>query len=121
MKFSRKVLVGILILFAVVLLFAETREIVILHTSDLHGYIYPVDYATNKPANYGLAKVASVIKEQRQKYGEGNVIVIDTGDLIQGSPMEYYQWLFLVQSFSFYRTCSFHMISMLKEFQTGIC
>jgi 2',3'-cyclic-nucleotide 2'-phosphodiesterase/3'-nucleotidase len=90
MKFGRKVLVGIFVLFAVVLLFAETKEIVILHTSDLHGYIYPVDYATNKAANHGLAKVASVIKEQRQKYGEDNVIVIDTGDLIQGSPMEYY-------------------------------
>ncbi|WP_448375399.1 metallophosphoesterase [Fervidobacterium sp.] len=90
MKGIRRGLVSLLVLLLVVLIFAETREIVILHTSDLHGYIYPVDYATKKSANHGLAKVASVIKEQRSKYGEENVIVIDTGDLIQGSPMAYY-------------------------------
>ena len=90
MKGIRRFLTSLFVLLIVAVLFAETREIVILQTSDLHGYIYPVDYATKKPANYGLAKVASVIKEQRAKYGEENVIVIDTGDLIQGSPMAYY-------------------------------
>lgn len=90
MALFRKVWIWLFVLLAVVFVFAETRQIVILQTSDLHGYIYPIDYATNKPANQGLAKVASVIKEQREKYGEENVIVIDTGDLIQGSPLEYY-------------------------------
>ncbi|SHN58624.1 5'-nucleotidase C-terminal domain-containing protein [Fervidobacterium gondwanense] len=86
----RRLFTVVLSLALLVLIFAETKQIVILQTSDLHGYIYPVDYATNKPANWGLAKVASVIKEQREKYGEENIIVIDTGDLIQGSPMAYY-------------------------------
>ncbi|MGQ9855185.1 MAG: 5'-nucleotidase C-terminal domain-containing protein [Fervidobacterium sp.] len=86
----RRLVTVVLSLVLFIFVFAETKQIVILQTSDLHGYIYPVDYAMNKPANWGLAKVASVIKEQREKYGEENVIVIDTGDLIQGSPMAYY-------------------------------
>jgi len=85
----KRVLVTLFVIIAVFLL-AETKQLIILHTSDLHGFIYPVDYATNKPANQGLAKVATFIKEQKAKYGEENVIIIDTGDLIQGSPMAYY-------------------------------
>lgn len=85
----KRVLIAFLVIIAVFLL-AETKQLVILHTSDLHGFIYPVDYATNKPANQGLAKIATFIKEQKAKYGEENVIIIDTGDLIQGSPMAYY-------------------------------
>lgn len=80
----------IISLILAVFIFAETKQIVILQTSDLHGFIYPVDYATNKPANQGLAKAASFIKEQREQYGPENVILIDTGDIIQGSPMAYF-------------------------------
>ena len=57
----------IISLILAVFIFAETKQIVILQTSDLHGFIYPVDYATNKPANQGLAKAASLINEQREQ------------------------------------------------------
>lgn len=40
-------------------------SIVLLDTTDLHGRIEPWDYYADKPANLGLAKIATLIKQQR--------------------------------------------------------
>jgi 2',3'-cyclic-nucleotide 2'-phosphodiesterase (5'-nucleotidase family) len=61
-------------------------QITILGTTDLHGNINPIDYYTNKPDNRGLAKVATIIKRIRKEHA--NVLLIDSGDTIQGSPLE---------------------------------
>ena len=61
-------------------------QITILGTTDLHGNILPVDYYTNKPDNRGLAKAATLIKRIRKE--QANVVLIDSGDTIQGSPLE---------------------------------
>ena len=63
-------------------------HIVILGTTDLHGNLFPVDYYTDKPDNRGLAKIATVIKQVRNE--NKNVLLIDSGDTIQGTPLEYY-------------------------------
>jgi 2',3'-cyclic-nucleotide 2'-phosphodiesterase (5'-nucleotidase family) len=63
-------------------------QIVILGTTDLHGNLFPVDYYTNKPDNRGLAKIATLIKQVRKD--NQNVVLIDSGDTIQGTPLEYY-------------------------------
>lgn len=63
-------------------------SIQILGTSDIHGNIYPIDYATEKPANYGLAKVSTVVNNIRKL--NPNVMLVDSGDLIQGTPLSYY-------------------------------
>ena len=80
----------IVILLALVLVgrsFAPERvQITILGTTDLHGNINPIDYYTNKPDNRGLAKVATLIKRARAEHP--NVLLIDSGDTIQGSPLE---------------------------------
>lgn len=68
---------------------APTRvQITILGTTDLHGNIYPLDYYTNKPDNRGLAKIATLIKQARKE--NPNALLIDSGDTIQGTPLEYY-------------------------------
>jgi len=68
---------------------APTRvQITILGTTDLHGNIGPIDYYTNKPDNRGLAKIATIIKRTRKD--EANVLLIDSGDTIQGTPLESY-------------------------------
>ena len=60
----------------------KTITIVILGTSDLHGRIFPWNYAQDeKDDEAGLLKVASVVKEVRKKYS--NVILVDAGDTIQ--------------------------------------
>lgn len=61
-------------------------QITILGTTDLHGNILPVDYYTNKSDNRGLAKVATLIKRIRKEHS--NVLLVDSGDTIQGSPLE---------------------------------
>jgi len=67
---------------------AKRIQIVILGTTDLHGNLYPTDYYTNKPDNRGLAKIASLIRQIRKE--NENVMLIDSGDTIQGTPLEYY-------------------------------
>ena len=64
----------------------ERVQITILGTTDLHGNINAIDYYTNKPDNRGLAKVATLIKRIRKEHP--NVLLIDSGDTIQGSPLE---------------------------------
>jgi 2',3'-cyclic-nucleotide 2'-phosphodiesterase/3'-nucleotidase len=80
----------LIILLALVLVgrsFAPDRvQITILGTTDLHGNINPIDYYTNKPDNRGIAKVATLIKRIRKE--QPNVLLIDSGDTIQGSPLE---------------------------------
>jgi 2',3'-cyclic-nucleotide 2'-phosphodiesterase/3'-nucleotidase len=63
-------------------------QVTILSTADLHGNILPVDYYTNKPDDRGLAKVATLITQARRD--NPNVLLLDSGDTIQGSPLEYY-------------------------------
>jgi len=63
-------------------------QIVILGTTDLHGNLYPTDYYTNKPDNRGLAKVGTLIRQIRKD--NANVMLIDSGDTIQGTPLEYF-------------------------------
>src|SRR3954470_20794448 len=61
-------------------------QVTILSTTDLHGNIEPIDYYTNKSDNRGLAKAATLIKRIRKE--SPNVLLIDSGDTIQGSPLE---------------------------------
>lgn len=63
-------------------------QIVILGTTDLHGNLFPVDYYTNKRDNRGLAKIGTLVKQVRKE--TPNVVLIDSGDTIQGTPLQYY-------------------------------
>lgn len=67
---------------------SQRVQITVLGTTDLHGNILPVDYYTDKPDNRGLAKIATLIKRVRQE--NANVVLIDSGDTIQGTPLAYY-------------------------------
>ncbi|QQZ09287.1 bifunctional metallophosphatase/5'-nucleotidase [Heyndrickxia vini] len=60
----------------------------ILETSDVHGNIFPINYGTNKEAEVGLGRIASLIKKERME--NENVLLIDNGDLIQGTPLTYH-------------------------------
>ncbi len=67
---------------------AKRVHIVILGTTDLHGNLFPIDYYTDKADNRGLAKIATLIKQVRKE--NANVMLIDSGDTIQGTPLQYY-------------------------------
>jgi 2',3'-cyclic-nucleotide 2'-phosphodiesterase (5'-nucleotidase family) len=63
-------------------------HIVVLGTTDLHGNLLPIDYYTDKTDNRGLAKIATLIKQVRKD--NPNVVLVDSGDTIQGTPLAYY-------------------------------
>jgi 2',3'-cyclic-nucleotide 2'-phosphodiesterase/3'-nucleotidase len=72
-------------LFILPLLAAETRQVRLLSTTDLHGWIMGYDYYSGKPANRGLAKVATLIRQARAEQPAS--LLLDCGDTIQGSPL----------------------------------
>jgi len=57
------------------------RTLSIRFTSDVHGYLYPTNYADNADRPMGLMKLAADFPH------DGNTLIIDGGDSIQGSPM----------------------------------
>jgi 2',3'-cyclic-nucleotide 2'-phosphodiesterase/3'-nucleotidase len=65
-----------------------TERFTVLFTSDIHGHILPIRYLDNKPADNGLTRLATLIKEIREQ--RDNVLYIDNGDLLQGTPFAYY-------------------------------
>lgn len=63
----------------------ETKKITILHTNDVHSHIdpFPADHPRN--ANLGgAARRAALIESIRKE--EENVLLIDAGDIFQGTP-----------------------------------
>ncbi len=63
-------------------------QITILATTDMHGNILPVDYYANKPDARGLAAAATIIKQARKE--NPKLLLLDSGDTIQGTPLAYY-------------------------------
>jgi 2',3'-cyclic-nucleotide 2'-phosphodiesterase / 3'-nucleotidase len=66
---------------------AARVKITVLATTDLHGNLYPVDYYIDKTSNRGLAKIATLVRAARA--ANPNSLLIDCGDTIQGTPLEY--------------------------------
>jgi len=63
------------------------QTITIAATSDVHGRIYPHDYATDsEDDDAGFAKIASIIKGLREK--NPNLILMDDGDTVQDNSAE---------------------------------
>jgi 5'-nucleotidase / UDP-sugar diphosphatase len=60
--------------------FAEIRSLTILHTNDLHARLSPLE--SNRG---GFAYLETVIRQQRQ--GCTDCILLNAGDLVQGSPV----------------------------------
>ncbi|MDQ1910329.1 bifunctional UDP-sugar hydrolase/5'-nucleotidase [Paenibacillus sp. GD4] len=66
----------------------QEYTLTLLETSDIHGNMLPILYANHQPTETGFAKLATVIREERKKGGP--LLVIDNGDLIQGTPLAYH-------------------------------
>ena len=64
---------------------AETKQITILHTNDVHSYIdpFPANHPKN-PNKGGVARRAAMIKMIREE--NPNVLLVDAGDIFQGTP-----------------------------------
>jgi 2',3'-cyclic-nucleotide 2'-phosphodiesterase/3'-nucleotidase len=61
----------------------ESVSITLLGTTDTHGRLLPWDYYANKPDNLGIAKIATLIKQERATAPDA--LLLDCGDTIQGT------------------------------------
>ena len=61
---------------------ADTTTVTILGTADLHGRIYPYEYAIDSyDDDTGLAKIGTLVKQERAI--DPNALLIDCGDTVQ--------------------------------------
>ena len=59
-----------------------TPLLTVYFTSDIHGYLYPTNFQTAEPQPMGLLSMRFPKDE--------NTLIIDGGDMLQGSPLTYY-------------------------------
>lgn len=59
----------------------ESVSITLLGTTDLHGRIEAWDYTAGKPAEWGLVKLATLIKRARATAPDA--LLVDVGDMVQ--------------------------------------
>ena len=59
-----------------------TAKLTVYFTSDTHGYLYPTNFADTQPRPMGMLAMSFP--------KDGNTLVIDGGDTLQGSPLTYY-------------------------------
>jgi 2',3'-cyclic-nucleotide 2'-phosphodiesterase/3'-nucleotidase len=84
----KKIFILFLISWFSILFSQQVDTLYFLQTTDVHGHLYPYDYFKDEEANQGLARIYTRIVEYRQKYK--NVFLVDSGDMVQGTPMSYY-------------------------------
>lgn len=68
---------------------SEKFQLNVVYTSDIHGYVLPIEYSDNRTADKGLLRLMPAIRSITKE----NRILIDLGDTIQGSPLMYYHQL----------------------------
>jgi len=66
----------------------DSVSVALLYTTDVHGNVLPIYYGNNAPSPAGLARLAPLIRRQKELYR--NHLLIDNGDLLQGTPFSYY-------------------------------
>lgn len=87
--------------------FAQTVNVKIIETSDVHGAIFPYDLVNDRPSNSSLAQVMSYLREQRTDTNQ-IVFLLDNGDILQGDPVVYY--------FNFEKTDTIHLYADVMNY-----
>lgn len=65
---------------------ADTINLRVVETTDIHANVMDYDYYKDKPSEkIGLVRAATIVKQARDEVN--NSVLVDNGDLIQGSPM----------------------------------
>lgn len=67
---------------------AAAAELTVLFTSDMHARVLPFDDVRQRPNRGSIAQVASLVQATRAQVA--NLLVLDGGDAIQGTPLAHY-------------------------------
>lgn len=102
----------LIVLFISTGLFAQNTNpkdihIKIMETSDVHGCIYPQDLVYQRTRRGSLAQVYTYIKQQRANHNQ-SVILLDNGDILQGTPFVYY--------YNYVNTKGIHPLALIMNF-----
>lgn len=66
----------------------QEHSLRIIHTTDLHGNVFPTDFKALRPTSGGMSRLASFLKAARSDRSE--LLLFDGGDVLQGDPTAYY-------------------------------
>lgn len=88
-------------------LFAQSINIKVIETSDVHGAIFPFNFTSNKESNNSLAQVLTYIEKERADKNQF-VLLLDNGDILQGDPSVYY--------YNFEKTDTTHLLARVMNF-----
>ena len=70
---------------------AAFTDIVILSTTDIHGKCWDENILTDAPEDNNMLRVSTAVQAAREEYGTEQVVLIDNGDLYQGTPVSQVQ------------------------------
>ncbi|WP_182873817.1 bifunctional metallophosphatase/5'-nucleotidase [Microbispora sp. H10670] len=75
---------------------AKTVKITVMASSDIHGnalnwdYYKNAEYDDSAHNDVGLAKISTMVSQIRADRGAGHTLLFDSGDTLQGTPLDYY-------------------------------
>lgn len=82
-------------------------RIQVVQTSDVHGNFYPYDFVQKRASEGSLARLSTLVNEQRKEYGK-NLLLLDNGDILQGQPTVYY--------YNYIDTLSVHLAARMLNY-----
>ncbi len=85
----------------------KSDELHIVTTGDVHGRFFSIDYSSDKPQS-SLEAVKCYTDSLRSRYGAGNVLLLDAGDILQGDNTAYY--------FNYVDTVSEHIYPRIADY-----
>lgn len=65
----------------------DCTDVVVLSTTDMHGKCWDTNVLTNEAIHNNLLRVSTAVNRIREEYGAENVLLVDNGDLFQGTPV----------------------------------
>ena len=67
--------------------FDTYTDVAVMSTTDMHGKCWSENVLNDTDEKHSMLRVSTAVKKTREMYGEENVILIDNGDLFQGTPV----------------------------------
>ena len=66
-------------------------DVAILSTTDMHGKCWDTNLLTLSTVKNNMLRVSTAVNRIRTEFGPENVLLIDNGDLFQGTPVSQVQ------------------------------